>query len=122
MTRGTCRTGYEEVIGPHREGERDEEGQELLDLCRRNNLRIGNGWYQKKKSHKITRYNRNLTHGTIIDYFIMSKEIWKDTKAKSREEQIIRIRESKKSSVVKNAISGIERSKSQEQRRTDYQD
>ncbi|KAI5728124.1 craniofacial development protein 2-like [Diaphorina citri] len=81
---GLDRTNCESIIGAHGRGARNREGIELIDLCRRNNLTIGNTWFKKRKNHKITRYSWNGNHGTVIDYFILSKEIQNtlcDTKA-----------------------------------------
>jgi hypothetical protein len=38
-------------------------------MCNRNN------WF-KKRSHKITRYNWDGSVGTVIDYFILIRNIW----------------------------------------------
>ncbi|KAL1446149.1 hypothetical protein WDU94_012366 [Cyamophila willieti] len=72
---GTDRTNCESVIGAHGWGDKNKEGKQLIDLCRRNNLSIGNTWFKKRQSHKVTRYSWDGKHETMIDYFIISKEI-----------------------------------------------
>jgi hypothetical protein len=37
---------------------------------------IGNGWFKKRKSHKITRYRWDRNSETIIDYFVMTRNLW----------------------------------------------
>jgi hypothetical protein len=63
-------------MGTHREGERNTEGERLLDMRNKNYWAIGNGWSQKKKSHKITCYSWDSKFRTIIDYFIMTRNLW----------------------------------------------
>uniref|UniRef100_A0A8D8LKZ5 Craniofacial development protein 2 n=2 Tax=Cacopsylla melanoneura TaxID=428564 RepID=A0A8D8LKZ5_9HEMI len=72
---GQDRYNCESIIGAHGWGSRNTEGKRLIDLCRRNNLAIGNTWYKKRKSHKITRYSWDGRYETVIDYTILSKEI-----------------------------------------------
>lgn len=71
---GNERTGYEEVVGKYGYGRRNVEGERLLDLCNRNGLVIGNTWFQKRDSHRITRYSWNGEQKTQIDYVVVSKE------------------------------------------------
>jgi hypothetical protein len=33
-------------MGPHGEGNRNREGQDLQDMCSRNDWMIGNNWFQ----------------------------------------------------------------------------
>ncbi|KAG8232424.1 hypothetical protein J437_LFUL012855 [Ladona fulva] len=72
---GMGRTGCEEIIGPHGYGKRNKEGDCLIDFCRRNNLFVGNTWFRKKPSRKITRYGWGDKHTkTLIDYVLIECE------------------------------------------------
>lgn len=69
------RTNYEEVIGPFGWGQINMEGENLLDLCVRNRLIIGNSWFMKRESHKVTRYGWDGISKSVIDYFITNKDM-----------------------------------------------
>jgi hypothetical protein len=73
---GAGRNGYENIIGKFGEGTRNQEGENILDMCNRNQWMIGNGWFKKRKSHKITTYSWDRKSETIIDYFVMSRNVW----------------------------------------------
>lgn len=71
---GNERLGKEEVIGPFGYGKKNEEGEKLGDFCERNGLIVGNTWFRKKNSHKITRYGWGERRTkTAIDYFLVEK-------------------------------------------------
>jgi exonuclease III len=75
---GQDRRGFEEVLGADGWGERNLEGERLLELCVRNEMLVGNSWYKKKyDSHKITRYAWGTNRGTVIDYILLTKEVKK---------------------------------------------
>jgi hypothetical protein len=46
---GKERNGYSTIMGPHGEGSRNSEGENILDACNRNDWVIGNNWFQKKE-------------------------------------------------------------------------
>lgn len=71
---GTDRNGYEKVMGPHGHGRRNSEGEQLLDFCLRNSLVVKNSWFNKRVSHKITRYSWDGQSKTVIDYVITDQE------------------------------------------------
>jgi hypothetical protein len=53
---GTERNGYENIIGKFGEGTSKQEGENLLDMCNRNQWMIGNGMVQeeeKSQNHKV---------------------------------------------------------------------
>jgi hypothetical protein len=54
-------------MGPHGEGNRNSEGENLPDMCKRNYCAIGNNWFQKKKPQDNT-LQLGWQFGTIIDY------------------------------------------------------
>jgi hypothetical protein len=47
--RGKDRNGYETIVEPHGQGNRKSEGDNLLDLCSRNDCVIGNNWFKKRR-------------------------------------------------------------------------
>ena len=74
---GCDRTGIEEVIGRFGEETRNQEGENLIDFCLRNHLKIMNGFFVHQESHKYTRYRWNQISGqfdqkSVIDYIIVS--------------------------------------------------
>ena len=68
---GKDRRGYEEVLGAHGVGDRNEEGEALLDFCLRNKMSVANTWFEKQESHKITCRSGRAT--TQIDFISMRK-------------------------------------------------
>jgi hypothetical protein len=50
--------------------------ENLLDICNRNKWMIGNRWFNKRKSHKITRYSWDGNSETIINYIVMRRNLW----------------------------------------------
>lgn len=72
---GSNRQGYEDILGAHGWGPRNKAGESPLDLCIRNSLIIGNSWFKKQKTHKITRYGWDGQRESIIDYFLVDKEL-----------------------------------------------
>ena len=53
---GMDRTGVENVLGAHEIGNRNDEGNRILDFCAVNNLSIMNTYYKHQESHKWTWY------------------------------------------------------------------
>lgn len=74
---GKRRSEVERILGTHGEDERNPEGERLVDFCMRRSLKIMNGFFKHRESHKFTRYrwNKNtesFDQKSIIDYFIVS--------------------------------------------------
>src|SRR5215469_17980478 len=74
---GRDREGIESTLGPFGEPDKNAEGERLLDMCVRNNLKIMNGFFKHRESHMYTRYRWNEITGrfdqrSVIDYFIIS--------------------------------------------------
>lgn len=74
---GNERSGIEEIIGPFGEETRNIEGENLIDFCVRNRLKIMNGFFKHQDTHKYTRYRWNQNSGlfdqrSIIDYIMVS--------------------------------------------------
>ena len=51
---GKERKEYEEVLGPHGNQTRIEEGEALLDFYLRNRICVANTWFENQEGHKIT--------------------------------------------------------------------
>lgn len=74
---GRERSGIEEILGPFGEETKNTEGENLIDFCVRNRLKIMNGFFKHQDTHKYTRYRWNQNSGffdqkSIIDYIIVS--------------------------------------------------
>ena len=84
---GCDRLNYEENIGAHSIGNRNEGGQRLLDIAQVNNLKIMNTFFLHRESHKWTWYRydqqqRCYTQSSMIDLFITNnRALFCDVKA-----------------------------------------
>ena len=67
---GRDRRGYEEVMGVNGIGQRNPEGEELLQMCQQHGLKIWNTMFRKTDEHLITYKSGDVR--TQID-FIMTK-------------------------------------------------
>ena len=63
--------GFEGVHGGFGIGKRNLEGRLLLEFCVEKDLYVGNSWFKKKDSRKVT-FNRGCS-GTEIDFGLMKK-------------------------------------------------
>ena len=69
--------GYEQVIGHHGIGQRNTEGDRILNFCNSNGMKIMNTYFQHRESHKYTWYGWNGTkqqydRQTQIDLFLVT--------------------------------------------------
>ena len=64
--------GFEGVHGGFGIGKRNLEGRLLLEFCVEKDLCVGNSWFKKKDSRKVT-FNRGCS-GTEIDFVLMKKK------------------------------------------------
>ena len=84
---GNDRRGYEQNMGVHGIGERNVEGQRILNFAMVNNLSIMNTYYEHRESHKWTwyRYNHQMqeyTQKSMIDLFLTNnRNVFMDVKA-----------------------------------------
>ncbi|XP_076067750.1 uncharacterized protein LOC143040554 [Oratosquilla oratoria] len=84
---GSDRGGVENIIGAHGIGNRNREGERVIDFCTMNNLSIMNTFYKHRPSHQWTwyRWNDNLqsyNDKSQIDLVITNnKKIFRDVKA-----------------------------------------
>lgn len=77
---GNHNTGIEWCLGNNGEKTRNANGKLLIDLCLANELIIGNTKFNHKEIHKITREEPTKQEESIIDYFLVNKNIWKRVK------------------------------------------
>ena len=84
---GRNRVGYKNIIGAHSIGERNVEGQRILDFATANNLSVMNTYFQHRDSQKWTwyRYNHQVqayTQKSMIDmYMTNNKALFLDVKS-----------------------------------------
>merc|ERR1712179_890452 len=69
---GRDRIGFEDVLGKFTIGDRNTDGEELLQLCQQNNLKILNTWFEKQEKHLITYVSGDSE--SQIDFILMRKE------------------------------------------------
>ena len=83
---GSDRNGIESVIGPFNVGDRNPEGELIIDMCLTNSLSIMNTFYMHRESHKWTWYRwcreqQRYRDKSVIDYFISSdRNLFNDVK------------------------------------------
>ena len=51
---GANRDGFAEVMGPYGYGNRNREGETILEFCKNQNLRILNSFFKKDKNKTVT--------------------------------------------------------------------
>ena len=84
---GMERTGVREVLGAFGAGDRNGEGEVLIDFCLRNELSIMNTYYKHQDSHKWSWYRwdseiGDYTQKSMIDFFITNnKKVFRDVKS-----------------------------------------
>ena len=70
---------YFGVIGKEGENSITPNGEMLLDFCIRNNLKIANTFFMHKNIHKWTRVSEDRNEKSIIDYIIISNNLFYNT-------------------------------------------
>ncbi|VDP51845.1 unnamed protein product [Schistosoma margrebowiei] len=70
---GTDNTGYEDIMGRHRLGERNENGERFANLCAFNKLVIGGTIFPHKRIHKTTWTSPDHTTQNQIDHTCINK-------------------------------------------------
>ena len=68
---GVGNNGDEDVMGRHGMGERNDEGQTVVDFAKRMELVISNTLFQKKLGHKITYSSGG--RNTQVDYILLRR-------------------------------------------------
>ena len=69
---GMDRAGYEEVLGRYGFGDRNAEGEPVLDLCKNHDLRVLNTYFKKPREKLITYKSGELS--TQLDLILMRKK------------------------------------------------
>ncbi|VDO88339.1 unnamed protein product [Schistosoma margrebowiei] len=70
---GTDSTGYEDIMGRHGLGERNENGERFANLCAFNKLVIGGTIFPHKRIHKTTWTSPDHTTQNQIDHICINK-------------------------------------------------
>ena len=73
---GSDNTSNERVMGKHRYGRMNDNGERLVDFCGINNLAIGGSLFPHKDIHKITWISPNGRDRSQIDYLMINGK-WK---------------------------------------------
>ena len=70
---GSENRGYEDVSGKYGWGERNQEGEKVLQMCQRQGMKIWNTMFKKRKEHLVTYVSGNVPRvvETQIDYIMM---------------------------------------------------
>ena len=76
---GNNHENYFGVIGKEGENSITPNGEMLLDFCIRNNLKIANTFFIHKNIHKWTRVSEERNEKSIIDYIIVSNNLFYNT-------------------------------------------
>ena len=76
---GNKKDSYYGVIGKEGESIESPNGELLLDLCIRNNLKIANTFFKHKDIHKWTRVSEDRAEKSMIDYIIVSNNLFYNT-------------------------------------------
>lgn len=62
------REGVGRIIGPFGVGDRNENGESLIELCEERRMVVGNTWFKKSENHKYT-WRSEITGGrALLDY------------------------------------------------------
>ncbi|VDP00793.1 unnamed protein product [Schistosoma margrebowiei] len=70
---GTDNTGYEDIMGRHGLGERNENGERFANLCALNKLVIGGILFPHKRIHKTTWTSPDHSTQNQIDHICINK-------------------------------------------------
>ncbi|VDO76255.1 unnamed protein product [Schistosoma curassoni] len=71
---GIDNTGYEDIIGQHGLGERNENGERFANLCGFNKLVMGGTIFPHKRIHKATCISPDHTTENQIDHICINKK------------------------------------------------
>ncbi|VDP44376.1 unnamed protein product [Schistosoma margrebowiei] len=71
---GIDNTGYEDIMGRHGLGERNENGERFANLCAFNKLVIGGTIFPRKRIHKATWISPDHTTENQIDHICINKK------------------------------------------------
>ncbi|XP_071150111.1 craniofacial development protein 2-like [Mytilus edulis] len=71
---GMNNEGHENFMGRHGIGRRNENGENLLDICQRNNLVITGTIFPHKDKHKVTWISPNKKTENQIDHYLVTRQ------------------------------------------------
>ena len=71
---GMNNEGHENIMGKHGIAERNENGENLLDICHRNNLVVTGTIFPHKDKHKVTWISPNKKTENQIDHILVTKQ------------------------------------------------
>lgn len=77
---GKNNKGIEYCLGKYGEETRNDNGSRVIELCVENELKIGNTYFMKKEINKMTRQVISRREKSIIDYFLIQKDMWRKVK------------------------------------------
>ena len=84
---GLDRTGIENVLGAFSIGDRNREGESIIDFCIQNHMSIMNTFYEHQESQKWTWYRWNTVRGQYTDKSMIdlaltnNKNLFRDVKS-----------------------------------------
>ena len=70
----------EDIVGPYGLGERNENGQLLVEFCKRHNLFVTNTWFQQRTSAQYTWTSPDGNIKNQIDYVLIDKRYRNEVK------------------------------------------
>ena len=68
---GNMAEGYEEVHGGYGYGNKNEEGERILEFCEALEMKIGNTWFRQEENKLITFESGGIK--SMIDYLLVRK-------------------------------------------------
>ena len=80
---GMDNTGYQDIMGTHRLGQMNENGERFADLCALNQLVTGGSIFPHKRIHKATWISPNHVTENQIDHICISRKFrrsWQDVR------------------------------------------
>nr|KAG5687792.1 hypothetical protein BaRGS_017270 [Batillaria attramentaria] len=80
---GSDNTGYENTMGTHGLGQKNENGERFADFCALNQLVIGGSIFPHKRIHKATRRSPDHVTENQIDHICISRKFrrsWRDVR------------------------------------------
>ena len=75
---GRGNTGYERWHGGFGYGEKNQEGDNILEFTQAYDLALGNSFFKKREDHYVT--YRSGTNRTVIDYILVRRQDLRDLK------------------------------------------
>ena len=75
---GTGITGYERWHGGFGHGEKNQEGDNILEFSQAYDLALGRSFFKKREEHYVTYMSR--TNITVIDYILVRRQYLRDLK------------------------------------------